>query len=120
MYFAHMGHNLHYSHVGYFNNRIEFSMCGFSKAGHGLQTVLRGAAKEPFDLTPEQILAPGRYPKVVQARSLLCYWVVRELGVTATSLAKQMGLTQPAVSIAVKRGEKIAEAMNLNLEEPLK
>lgn len=69
-----------------------------------------------FEVKPEQLFAPGRYPKVVQARSLLCFWAVRELGVTATQLAGQMGLSQPAVSIAVKRGERIAEEKQLDLK----
>ncbi|MFZ1984680.1 MAG: transposase [Desulfatitalea sp.] len=73
-----------------------------------------------FDLAPDQLVAAGRYPKVVQARSVLCYWAVRELGLTATSLARQMGLTQPAVTISVKRGEKIVKEMGLELEPLLK
>jgi putative transposase len=73
-----------------------------------------------FDLAPDRLVATGRYPKVVQARSVLCYWAVRELGLTATSLAKQMGLTQPAVTISVKRGEKIVKEMGLDLEPLLR
>lgn len=69
-----------------------------------------------FGLAPDQLLAKGRYPKVVQARSLLCYWAVRELGVTATELAKQMGMTQPAISISVQRGEKIAKEKEFSLD----
>jgi REP element-mobilizing transposase RayT len=69
-----------------------------------------------FDLTPDQLLTPGRYPAVVRARSLFCYWAVRELGVTATDLAKQIGMTQPAISISVKRGEKIAKETEFSLE----
>ena len=45
-------------------------------------------------------------------RSLLCYWAVRELGLTATGLAKRLGMTQPAVSYAVCRGEQIAKERN--------
>jgi len=76
-------------------------------AGYGLDELAKAVAGL-FDIEPEQIYSPGKYPKVVQARSLLCYWAVRQLGLTATSLAKKLHLTQPAVSIAVKRGEKIA------------
>jgi REP element-mobilizing transposase RayT len=74
---------------------------------------------ELFDLTPDQLLTPGRYPAVVRARSLLCYWAVRELGVTATDLAKQIGMTQPAISISVKRGEKIAKETEFSIESLL-
>jgi plasmid maintenance system antidote protein VapI len=41
---------------------------------------------------------------------------VRELGVTATDLAKQIGMTQPAISISVKRGETIAKETGFGLE----
>jgi len=44
---------------------------------------------------------------------------VRELGVSATVLAERIGMTQPAVSISVKRGEKIAEEMGLQLDNIL-
>jgi hypothetical protein len=40
---------------------------------------------------------------------------VRELGETATSLAKRIGLTQAGVSKAVLRGERVVKEMNLNL-----
>ena len=44
---------------------------------------------------------------------------VRELGVSATALAERFGMTQPAVSISVKRGEKIAEEMGLQSDNIL-
>ena len=69
-----------------------------------------------FDLTPEELLAPGRYPTRVKARSLLFSWAVRELGMTATELARATGMTQPAVSMSVKRGEQIAHDDDLNIE----
>lgn len=37
----------------------------------------------------EDVWAKGRYPKIVEARSLLCYWAIRELGQTMSSLAIQ-------------------------------
>lgn len=55
-----------------------------------------------------EVWAPGKQPIRVKARSLLCYWAVRELGCTATALAKRLGVSQPAVSMAVQRGEKLA------------
>jgi putative transposase len=73
-----------------------------------------------FGVSPDQLFAPGRFPRVVQARSLLCYWAVRELGETATSLAQRMSLTQPAVTISVQRGERIAREMGYDLDALLK
>jgi hypothetical protein len=53
----------------------------------------------------------------VKARSLLCYWAVSKLGFSATELSKKLGISQPSVSISVKRGEKIARAEQLELVE---
>ena len=50
------------------------------------------------------------------AKSLVCYWAVKELGMTGTEVSKLIGLTQPAVSKAVQRGEKIAYEKKFNLE----
>lgn len=51
----------------------------------------------------------------VKARSVLCYWAIRELDENTTALAEKPGLTQPAVSISVKRGEKVAKDMRFDL-----
>jgi hypothetical protein len=50
-----------------------------------------------------------------RARDILCYWAVRELGMTATEVARNLTLKQPAVSTAVRRGEKMVESENLTL-----
>jgi len=55
------------------------------------------------------VWAQGRERKRVEARSLLCYWAVREVGLTMTQLSKRLHLSLSAVSLAVKRGEHIAQ-----------
>jgi hypothetical protein len=55
--------------------------------------------------------------QVVAARDLLCFWASQELGMSATDLAKRLNLTQTAVSIAVRRGEKIARENQYMLME---
>jgi REP element-mobilizing transposase RayT len=65
----------------------------------------------------EQVWMPGKHPLTVKARSLLCYWAVRKLGYSATELSNKLGVSQPSVSISVKRGEKIAETEQLELVE---
>ena len=70
---------------------------------------------EIFGVEKDVIYSKGRRKIQVAARSLLCYWAVRELGLTATELAKRLGMTQPAVSYAVRRGEQIAKKSNYNL-----
>lgn len=51
----------------------------------------------------------SRQKHLVEARSLLCYWAIRELGMSGTDLARRLGMTQPAVVYAVRRGEKLAK-----------
>ncbi len=84
--------------------------------GYDLETASRRVAFL-FDIEPEQIYSQGKYPKTVQARSLFCYWAVRQLGTSATALAKKLKLSQPAVSISVKRGEQIAKEHGFELLE---
>jgi len=61
-----------------------------------------------MDISMEIVWEQSRRPRVVDARDLLCFWASNELVMSRTDLAKRLNLTQPAVSIAVRRGEKIA------------
>ncbi|MEJ2730973.1 MAG: transposase [Deltaproteobacteria bacterium] len=63
----------------------------------------------------EIVWEKSRRPVVVEARDLLCYWASKELVMSKTDLAKRLNLTQPAVSIAVRRGEKIARESQYEL-----
>ena len=65
-------------------------------------------AGEIYRMDPSYILSRGRQSRRVDARSLVCYWAVRELGMTLTELAKVPAMCPSAVSYAVKRGEIIA------------
>jgi hypothetical protein len=40
----------------------------------------------------------------VKARSLLCYWAVREAGISLRTLAGRLGISGPGVGYAVERG----------------
>ena len=62
-----------------------------------------------YDLKTEELYSKGRRKVQVEDRDLLCYWAVRELGISCTDLAKQLGMSQPGVGYAVNRGEKIAK-----------
>jgi hypothetical protein len=44
---------------------------------------------------------------------LVCHWAMRELGLSATAFAKKQSLSHPAVTISVKRGEKMAKKKDL-------
>ena len=82
--------------------------------GYNLDTLADRVA-EIFDVTPEEIFSPGKYKVRVQARSVFSYWAVRELGETASFLARKIGISQPAVSLSVQRGERIVKEMGLEL-----
>ena len=73
-----------------------------------------------LQVEPICVEASGKQPERVRARDLFCFWAVRELGVTATSIAKRLGLTQPAVSVAVKRGERFASEQDVRLDDILR
>lgn len=62
-----------------------------------------------MDIPEELVWEKSRRPRVVEARDLLCYWASIELLMSKTELARRLKLTQPAVSIAVRRGERIAK-----------
>jgi len=70
--------------------------------------------KEIYDIDIGDIYSKGRQSQV-EARSLLCYWAVRELGMSATYMAKRLGMSQSGVGYAVSRGEKIAKKKNYQL-----
>ena len=87
--------------------------------GHDLDKVAERVAMT-LELKPEQVWAAGKHPLTVKARSLLCYWAVRKLGFTATEVSRRLGISQPSVSISVKRGEKIAADGKLKLSQSSK
>jgi len=57
----------------------------------------------------------SRQSRRADARSLVCYWAVRELGMALTELARHLAMSPSAVSYAVERGEVIATDNNYQL-----
>ena len=68
-----------------------------------------------FDVKAEEILSPGKFRRIVEARSVICYWAVKELGISMTMLSEEIGISVAAVSGSVIRGQKIAEIRGLNI-----
>jgi REP element-mobilizing transposase RayT len=68
-----------------------------------------------FSLRPSQVLSSAKQPQRVKARSLLCYWAVKELEMHGADVARRLKVTKSTVSRAVARGEKIAADMKLKL-----
>jgi hypothetical protein len=84
--------------------------------GWDLDRVLARAASA-FDLPVEELLRSGRQRPRVLARSLACYWAVRELGLSSAELARRFGMTAAGVNYAVRRGERLAAELILVLDE---
>ncbi|MBW2005543.1 MAG: transposase, partial [Deltaproteobacteria bacterium] len=69
-----------------------------------------------FQVEKDYITGRGRQQNRVQARDLLCYWSVVELGMSMVDLARKFDMTPAAVSYAVQRGEKMAKEQGYQLE----
>jgi len=72
---------------------------------------------EIYDIDVDDFLSKGKQQKKVKARSLFCYWAVNELGVSLTELARQIGISVPAVGYSVERGQVICRENNFQLLE---
>lgn len=63
---------------------------------------------EIYQIDLGQLYSRGRQQVRVQAKSLLCYWAAKELGISLTTLAGHLGMSPAGVGYAVQRGEVIA------------
>jgi hypothetical protein len=70
-----------------------------------------------FGLTFKELLTGGKQRKMVQARSVLCYWGTRELGLSAVSISKRLNIAASTASESAMRGRKIVEEHGWNLLE---
>jgi putative transposase len=61
-----------------------------------------------MELEASEIWKSGKSRRRVAARSLLCFWAVREVGISMTELSRRLELSLSGVSQSVTRGEKIA------------
>jgi len=57
----------------------------------------------------------GKTRALVRARSLLCFWAVRELGESMTAIARRLNISTVAVSKSVARGAEIAKKDGMGL-----
>jgi putative transposase len=69
-------------------------------------------------ITPEEVMKQGKIRGHLRgrARSLLCYWASTEIGVKQSRLAEILKVTQPAISMAVRRGAELVKEDNLSVE----
>jgi REP element-mobilizing transposase RayT len=83
-------------------------------AGIDLDAVARRVC-EVLHAEMEDLFGAGKNPDRVRARSLYCYWAVRELGVSQTELARQFSLSPAALTKTVRRGEALAKEREYTL-----
>ncbi len=74
--------------------------------GYDFNRVIQRVA-EVMGMEIEQVKAFGKSPPTVKARSLLCFWAHRKLGMTTIEIGKKLNICQSAVSRSSIRGEKI-------------
>jgi REP element-mobilizing transposase RayT len=70
---------------------------------------------ELLQLKSTELWSPGKQRRRVQARSLFCYWACRELGISMAALSRKLNISESAVSLSVKRGEKLAQESGYSL-----
>ena len=68
-----------------------------------------------FGLTINELLTGGKQRRTVQARSVLCYWGTRELGMSAVGISKRLNIASSTASESVTRGRQIVEEQGLKL-----
>lgn len=70
-----------------------------------------------YGIEKEELLSRGRQKIRSEARSVFCYWAVRELGISGTEMAKRLGMSQPGVAYALRRGERVVKDKRLKMLE---
>jgi len=83
--------------------------------GYDLDRVAQRVS-EVLGMKPEDIFSKGRQNRKVTARSLMCFWAARELGISHTALAKELEMSLAGVGFSVERGESIARKGNYSLD----
>ncbi|HSO19186.1 MAG TPA: transposase, partial [Desulfosarcina sp.] len=94
--------------------RLERS-CRLAAAGRDLDWLIERVAKLT-GVAAEEVASPDKGHRVSRARSLLCFWATRELGISQTELAERLQLKQPAVSQAARRGRRLEVEEGYSIE----
>jgi len=68
---------------------------------------LTARVAEVMEMEIEQVTAFGKSPQTVKARSLLCFWAHRRLGMTTIEIGRRLSICQSAASRSSMRGQRI-------------
>jgi putative transposase len=86
------------------------------RKGYNLDRIAERVA-EVLAMEPDEVYSKGRQARKVKARSLLCFWASRELGMSHTLLAKKLEMSIANIGLSVERGELVAKEGNYSLEK---
>jgi hypothetical protein len=86
------------------------------RRGYDLDRFAKRVA-EIYGMGKDEIFSKGQQQRKVKARSLLCYWAVKEAGMSLRELAGRLEMSGPGVGFAVERGEAIANENGYKLIE---
>jgi len=78
------------------------------RQGYDLNRIA-GRVAEVLGMDQDEVFSKGRQDKKVKARSLLCFWAARQLGMSHTALAKKLEMSLAGIGFSVERGESIAK-----------
>ncbi len=84
--------------------------------GYDLQKIATRVA-EVCGIEQCEIFSGGQQQNKVKARSILCFWAAKELGLSLADLARILGMSVAGVSYAVMRGQAIVDACKYRLME---
>ena len=84
--------------------------------GYDFEAVVKRVSKL-LEMESNQVVTNSKNKQAVRARSIVCYWAFNELGMNQTELAEKFGISQPAVSSAVRKGEEIVRTDGYELLE---
>ena len=104
--------------LGASNERLE-RRATLKAMGYDFERLAERVA-ELFEMPPQEVLREGKYARTVPARSVLCYWANRELGISTVELAKRLKIAQSTATQSVARGERIVAEKRLLLSVEMK
>jgi len=82
----------------------------------GLAEIVAGIT----EVKPSRIFSLGKDRRRVRARSLLCFWANREMGISLAELSRRTQISQSSISMSVHRGEQLVEREGYSLLNELK